>query len=500
MLFNGNDSYYFHEMAIKFKEKYGVTEFAGLVQGKRPYKFLKEQTDIKYESLGLWQDIWNSYENEEIDYDYLNKVEKEYGNPFLWLLVYPDRNLFFDRDISVYINSFHKYSHEDALKLLQVFFKYITNAIEDFNPDCIILDNVSSMTHYILYQVAKRKDIPILMLEYTRIGDRYIIVDGPFEGFNKVFELSEQILKGEHESPFKREAIDFLDEYRQRQIKPEYLAAAERRYKEFFTLRNQMRRILRIFHYAKEYYFGDYKDDYIFKNKNPLRASYEEIKKLLRRKLYHVYGFFEKPDYSEDFIFFPLHFDPELATTVMAPFYINQITVIEALAKSIPVTFKLYVKDHPSMYPKGLRPIVFYKRLCKIPNVKLIDPRISSYDLLRNCKGVATITGTAGWEALMLKKPVIAFGKSIYSKLNMVKKAGNFEELPMLVREMLDDYEHNEEELIAFVTALFELSFPLDRAGLFKASNQYLTKGADIVRNHPELEKVVDRFAAEMGL
>lgn len=500
MLFNGNDSYYFHEMAIKFRDKYGVNEFAGLVQGRGPYEFLKEQNDINYQPLGLWQDIFNTYKYVEIDYEYLNKVEKEYGNPFLWLLVYPDRNLFFDRDLTAYINSFHKYTHEDALKLLQVFFKYIIKTIEDFQPDYVMMDNVSTMPHYILYQVAKKKNIPTLMLEYTRISNRYIIVDGPFEGFNKVLNLFEEILKREYKSPFEREAIDLVEEYRRRQIKPEYLITAERSYKEFFSLRNQMRRIFRTFHYAREYYFGNYRDDYIFKNKNPLRASYEEIKKLLRKKLYNIYGFFEKPNYNEDFIFFPLHFDPELATTVMAPYYINQITVIEALAKSIPVTFKLYVKEHPSMYPKGLRPIIFYERLRKIPNVKLIDPRVNSYELMKNCKGVVTITGTAGWEALMLRKPLITFGEPVYSKLSMVEKVNDIEKLPFLVKKMLDDHKHNEEELIAYVSALFELSFPLDRSEILRATNRYLEKGTHVLRDNPELEKLTDKFAKEMGL
>lgn len=500
MLFNGKDSYYFHEMAVKFKEKYGVSKFGGLVQGRGPYKFLKEQDDIDYQHLGLFQDIWNEYKNEEINYDYLDRIEKEYGIPFLWLLVYPERNLFFDRDISVFINSFHSYTHEDALKLLQVFFKYITKTIEDFRPDCIIMDNVSTMPHYILYQVAKKNNIPTLMHGYTRISNLFFVGDGPFEGFNKIHEIYGQIVKGDYQSPFEKKARDFLNEYRMTQIKPEYIVYKEKSDKEFFTLKHQLWRVSRIFHYAKEYYGGDYKDDYVFRDKHPLRAAYEEFKKLARKKIYKIERLFEKPDYNEKYVFFPLHFDPELATTVMAPFYINQVTVIEAIAKSIPVNYKLYVKDHPRMYAKGLRPIRFYKRLLKIPNVKVIDPAVGSYEILKNCQMVATITGTAGWEALLLKKPVITFGRPIYSALSMVEKTGDFEKLPYLIENMLNNFRYDEEELIAFVSAIMEASFPLDRSGLFRATHLPSGERGKILRTHQELEKLVDAFASEMGL
>lgn len=500
MVFNGNDSYYFHEMAIRLRDKYGVEKFAGIVQGNRPYEFLKNQKDIDYQRLDSFQEIFNKYNTEEINYRYLNKIEEEYGNPFLWFAVYPERNVLFDRDLTAYINSFQKYSHEDILKLLQVFFKQIIKAIEDFKPDYIIMDNVSTMPHYILYLIANKKKIPTLMLGYTRISNRFFITKGPFEVFEKISKIFKKILNGEYKSPFEAEAIYLLKKYRKSEIKPEYIIEKEKKYREFFSIETQMRRVLRIIHYTREYYFGYYKDDYTFKNKNPIRASYEEIKKILRKKIYHFYGFFDKPNYNENFIFFPLHFDPELATTVVAPFYINQIMVIEALAKSIPVTFKLYVKEHPSMYPKGLRPIIFYKRLLKIPNVKLIDPRVSSYELIKRCKGVVTITGTAGWEAAVLKKPVVTFGKPIYSILSTVKKVNDLEKLPYLVKWMLNDYKYNEEELIAYISALLEHSFTLNRSEILRASNQYLKKEPSILRNNAEFKKLVDKFAEEMGL
>ena len=71
-----------------------------------------------------------------------------------------------------------------------------------------------------------------------------------------------------------------------------------------------------------------------------------------------------------------------MSTMVYARFYLNQISVIENLSKSIPVGYKIYVKEHPSMI--GRRNRDYYNQIKILPNVKLIDPFIDSNILLKN--------------------------------------------------------------------------------------------------------------------
>ena len=40
-----------------------------------------------------------------------------------------------------------------------------------------------------------------------------------------------------------------------------------------------------------------------------------------------------------------------------------------------------------------------------IPNVEFIGKRVSSIELIKHSKLVSTITGTAGWEAILIGKP-----------------------------------------------------------------------------------------------
>ncbi|SFJ32646.1 hypothetical protein [Celeribacter neptunius] len=70
----------------------------------------------------------------------------------------------------------------------------------------------------------------------------------------------------------------------------------------------------------------------------------------------------------------------------------------------------VYVKPHPEQSKKGRRRIV---EICQNhPNVKLTDASI--HDLIQAARVVITQNSSAGFEALMQKKPVITCGKSDY--------------------------------------------------------------------------------------
>ena len=59
----------------------------------------------------------------------------------------------------------------------------------------------------------------------------------------------------------------------------------------------------------------------------------------------------------------------------------------------------------------------FIKRLRAIPNVEIVDISCDSFQLIKQSKILATITGTAGWEAIRLGKPAIVFGNAWYGKM-----------------------------------------------------------------------------------
>lgn len=110
----------------------------------------------------------------------------------------------------------------------------------------------------------------------------------------------------------------------------------------------------------------------------------------------------------------------------------------------------------------GYRTHSYYNELKKIPNVKLVNPDTPSLTLIRNAKLITTISGTAGWEAVLFKKPVITFGDVFYNKLSTVKKCYAIETLPWLIKEQLESFTYDERELENFIGAIMEESIRID--------------------------------------
>ena len=123
--------------------------------------------------------------------------------------------------------------------------------------------------------------------------------------------------------------------------------------------------------------------------------------------------FTNEPVAGERYIYFPLHLQPELTTSALGGEYSDQMLAIETLSAFVPNDCCIYLKENPKQTEKQ-RDRFFYKRLSSLKNVKLLSQKESSIILIKNSIGVATITGTAGWEALFYGKPVLIFGLAWY--------------------------------------------------------------------------------------
>jgi hypothetical protein len=134
-----------------------------------------------------------------------------------------------------------------------------------------------------------------------------------------------------------------------------------------------------------------------------------------------------RPYYSKklpkNYIYLPLHFQAEATTIGLGNEYLNQADMIEKIHNRLPKGFKIILKEHPAQNIDNiLRSNFFYKRINNLSNLLFTNVNDSTFDLIKGSKIVATITGTAGWEALKFKKPVITFGLAWYNYLNYVHK------------------------------------------------------------------------------
>jgi len=152
-----------------------------------------------------------------------------------------------------------------------------------------------------------------------------------------------------------------------------------------------------------------------------LKLLYKRIK--LNNNLFELYKrLSHQPDLNNNFIFFPLHFQPERSSQPEASYFENQILAIKLLSYNLPKGYLIYVKEHPRQFDNALpdfrkthaRNFNFYNTLNELPGVKLIDLRVDAEILIKNASIVATLTGSSGWQALKLNKPVFVFGHPWY--------------------------------------------------------------------------------------
>ena len=179
------------------------------------------------------------------------------------------------------------------------------------------------------------------------------------------------------------------------------------------------------------------------------------LNKLNRRRIAYVTA----PP-SQPFVYFPWHAGYDANITARYPLYENQAELTRQIALSLPVGYTLYAKEHP--YAIGYTDFSELRRLARLDNVKLIDPRVNSLEFLRKSAVVLTIGGTSGWEAFLLKRPVVTFGRSFYSSTDLVYSVEGITDLPSVLRRALDNgpeiYSERGQDWLAFIDAAISTS------------------------------------------
>lgn len=449
-----------HKLAIALKEKYGIKDFCSLVCVRSSFEFLKKQKDIEYSSLLLDEDIHNQYKKEVLNLEYLKNIEKEYGIPNLWPYITMDRVLMFGLLKREYPYNNPPYNHEEMMRILQVTFKSIINFLDKEKPDFIFITVINTVSAILLYQIAKKRNIQVFLGMETRIDDGLLLTDD-YKNFSWVDKKFEILQENKKDSSKIKESREYIKKFREKPntyffVNKDLIQTSSLKELGWFVSRNILKSfnwfLKSTYHYLIKKKWLDYAEE------NPLTFIIDRTKRKIRTLIGYK-RFYSEVNLNEEFAFFPLHLEPEMSTLLFAPFWTDQINLIKQIAKSLPIDFKLYVKEHPAMV--RFRPFSYYRELKKIPNVKLINPDQNSFELIKNSKLVTVITGTAGWEATILKKPVITFGDIFYNKLSMVKKSREIEQLPYLIKEQLEDFKYNEKELENFIGIMIEESAPV---------------------------------------
>jgi hypothetical protein len=399
------------------------------------YNFKENLTKVTLFDLKQFCDSFNK--KPEINYDYLEALEKDYTY---------FKNLNLQLTVSQlttrhYHNRFYfKYSNfEQNLTFLELGYRYVIDVIDKCQPDLILDTEDAELLRTILLEVSIKQNIP------------YITIDYPRYDFYKIPSFclgvkTDDFVKLKYNEFYLRKKADLLNEYSYilnirnniSNIMPqEFKGTTTSQYKAD-SLFVEFKKLYGIAFYFLNLLFTNGLHKSLFNNQilysNPIKHFLFYVKVAIKKQiLFRSNSFFNIPSKSDKYVYMPLHLIPESTTFVKAPFFINELFIIEQVSKSLPIGWKLYVKEHQSMV--GERSFSFYRRIKKIPNVRLV--KFNYYDdpkpWIEKSMGVITITGTGAYEAALLGKKAIIFGDVPYSLIEGITIVKSFEDLPKLI-------------------------------------------------------------------
>ncbi len=327
-------------------------------------------------------------------FDKLSMYEEKYDAKPIWKYIYTDRFLIYqDADF--------------CMRQTVCFFEFFEELIEKYKIQLYTDEPVATLFTYVGYLVCKKQNVKYFHQFVVRGGgqelSRHYYVQDQYQNN---LDFDENYMEREYSPEIEEAAEKFLSISESQNDKPNNMKIVAKKTK---FERNPF---LTIALYIKQRFLNpNTKDKGAYIYYQVWRTALDPLTNQFRARKIKKYC---KPvDFDRKYVYYPLHYQPEASTIVCAQKYEKQLYIIDSLAKSLPADTMLYVKEH---YVRlGCRDISFYEELKKFPNVVMVSPFENPFALMRNAQCVVTLTGTAGWEALLMRKPVIVLGE-VYFK------------------------------------------------------------------------------------
>lgn len=344
-------------------------------------------------------------------------------------------NVWFAWSVSFPRGNAWKVRRDEVLSYSQYVIEDFEKVLEKEKPDYFLCFGPAGYHHVLMYQMCEAKGIKIIELPHGTLDERFSIRADLHDTrplLEKRYEEKTNLSESE-----KKEAEKLLN----RMLEEKKQVLVHDKVKESWSQ------------------FGKRFCKWAWRNIRGLRIPPEVklVKYRLKERYFKARGLFERPVKGEKFVFFPLHVQPEVATLIYGRWFVDQVALIENIAKALPADHYLYVKEHPKRM--GARPLWYHKRIARLPNVRLLGQKEKTLDLIEQCSFVATITGTAGFEALLRQKPVLVFGDVFYMTSANVFKVRCPKDIPRFVNEALS-FKPPKEEVLRFLSAMKDATYP----------------------------------------
>ena len=441
----------------------------------KPKPFFEKQKIVPFKTSWFFHDQIDKNHTKP-DINYLESFESRF-NINLWLQAFYERN-FYD------FNKFHKFSSDEVLSILEQECKFYEKILNEINPDYLIISHPFFHHDNLLIKMCKKMGIACFLIRSTRLDPNLCMIDGN-DAYTPI----------DFTKSSKKEKFDFTT-----------FTNKIRSTKNFENTKNiESNNNSSKSNAVIQYIFNSNTNPqthYTYYGRTKLKVLFTTFIMSLKGKLRK--NFLDKNsehviDLDEKFIYFPLHQDEEESTLVGAPFFTDQTELIKNIIKSLPVGYKLYVKESPSNAARDWRKISDYKKLLNMPNLVLLHPSVNPDEILKKCSLVISIVGTTALESAYYMKPSIIFGDTPFSNLNSVTKLNNLDELPSLIRTTLTD-KIDYSDVSDFHDYVQKNSFPLNLSLIWKSISDHFQFGGayvDVMITNQQMNDYIDKHAEE---
>jgi Capsule polysaccharide biosynthesis protein len=166
------------------------------------------------------------------------------------------------------------------------------------------------------------------------------------------------------------------------------------------------------------------------------------------------------PPEGHRFIYYPLHVPADVALTIRSPQYVDQLALVDYLARIVPETHEVLIKEHPALVGAMSRERLRHLLETR-DNVRLLDPAINNYEVLHRADAVVTVNSKSGAEALLLGRPVLVLGDAFYSECKLVQRVQSPAALPArLAATLAAQVELDPDAVRRYFQDVWETSWP----------------------------------------
>ncbi len=390
-------------------------DFFGIIDiNSKPQKFFQEQNLVNFKKVWFFHDNIIKAQQKP-DLNYLKNFEQKYKID-LWKLAINERFFYMH-------NRFYKFTKQEILSILEQESKLFETILNEIKPDYFLTFDPVFHHQKLLLELCRTKGIKVLSVCATGIENKYILAENP-----ATLDLDKNNLQN-HSFETKKTTVNNTS----------YNLIIKK------YLNNRNIGFSNKFKALKDYLF-DFdspnlsKSNFMYYGRSKFKVTMDAL--FLEFKRNHNFHFIQKhatlsPDLNIPFVYFPMSITEEMNLLHFAPYYTNQIEVIRHIAKSIPINYMLYVKEHIAAGLRGWNDIEYYKQIIDIPNVTFIHPDFDNDILIKNSELVITLRGTAILKAMQNCKPSIVFGEQALQIMPSVFKVDSINSFPELIRTAL---------------------------------------------------------------